>query len=168
MTPAAIGLLFGGATIAYGVVSPAAGAASDRWGRRPLMAAGLALTAVTLPLLVLPQHALLASAALVLVAVAYGVSQTPTLPELGDAVDQHGGGGYATVYALFNGTYSVGMMAGPIAGAALAGAVGLPTAFALIGAVLLAYVPVLLVRTRKTSVVRLPAADSGGTGPPVV
>ncbi len=167
MSPAAIGLLFGGATLAYGVVSPAAGAASDRWGRRPLIAAGLALTAVTLPLLVLPEHALLASAALVLVAVAYGVSQTPTLPELGDAVDQHGGGGYATVYALFNETYSIGMMAGPIIGAALASAFSLPTAFVLIGAALLAYVPLLLAGTRPTRAARLPD-DSGGTETRVV
>ncbi len=161
MTPAAIGLLFGGATIAYGVAAPAVGTASDRWGRRPLMAAGLALLALALPLLVLPQQALLASGALVLVAVAYGVSQTPALPELGDAVDRYGGGGYATVYALFNETYSIGMMAGPAVGAAVASAFGLATAFALVGAVLLAYVPLLLLGSRQAAGAP-PAAEPDG------
>ena len=99
---------------------------------------------------------------------AYGVSQTPALPELGDAVDQHGGGAYATVYALFNETYSVGMMAGPVVGAALASAFGLPTALVLVGGGLLAYVPLLLVGARQTGQDRLPADDGGGPAPPML
>jgi MFS family permease len=142
-SPAVIGALFGAATLAYGLAAPLVGALADRHGRRPTMALGLVLLAVSLPLLGWLPALLPVGAALLAVSVAYGFALTPTLPELADAVDRRGGGGYGAAYAIFNVAYSVGMMAGPVLGGLLADAVGLSATLLLAGVAVLAYLPAL-------------------------
>jgi MFS transporter, DHA1 family, solute carrier family 18 (vesicular amine transporter), member 1/2 len=147
-SPSTIGLLFGAATLAYGISSPLIGALVDRCGGRRTMAAGLVALALALPLVGWANGVLLAGCALLVVSVAYGFALTPTLPVLAEAVDRRGGGGYGGVYAIYNVAYAVGMMAGPILGGVLASAVGIAPTLLIAGLVVLSYVPVLLVGRR--------------------
>jgi len=156
-SPGGIGLLFGAATLTYGISAPVVGALCDRWGRRPTMVAGLVLVAAALPLLGLPS-AVVASGALMLVSIGYGLALTPTLPALADAVDRRGGTAYGSAYALFNEAYGVGMMAGPVVGGVLAGAFGLPLTLVVTALAMLAYLPALLGSARSS---RSSAASSG-------
>jgi DHA1 family solute carrier family 18 vesicular amine transporter 1/2 len=144
LSPAAIGFVFGAATLVYGLASPVVGALSDRRGRRPAMAGGLAALAVTLPLVGLPGPAVVPVAAALLVSVAYGFAVTPALPELGDAVDRLGGGAYGAAYAVFNVAYALGMMAGPVVGGLLSEALGFLPALLVAGLVVLAGLPPLV------------------------
>lgn len=144
-SPGMVGLLFGVATLAYGLAAPLVGALADHWGRRPSMALGLLLLAATLPLVAWLPALPLVGAALVGVSVAYGFALTPTLPALADAVDRRGGGAYASAYALFNEAYSAGMLLGPLAGGVLAEWLGLPAALLLLSMMVLACLPLLKV-----------------------
>jgi predicted MFS family arabinose efflux permease len=147
LSPAGIGLLFGAATLAYGLATPPIGALSDRWGHRPTMALGVVLLALSLPLVSLPGALLAVVGGVLILSVAYGMVLTPALPALADAVDRRGGGGYAAVYAIFNAAYAGGMMAGPIVGGLLADAVGFSLALPLAALAVLAYLPALRLGT---------------------
>ena len=138
-SPGAVGLLFGAATLVYGIASPAVGALGDRWGTRPTMAAGIVLLAASLPLLGVSASLLGVSAALLVLGVAYALVINPALPALAAVVDRRGGGAYGSAYAVFNVAYAGGMMIGPIVGGGLTSAVGLPLALAITGAGILAY-----------------------------
>ncbi|MGH2602382.1 MAG: MFS transporter, partial [Dehalococcoidia bacterium] len=61
-----------------------------------------------------------------------------------EAVDRRGGGAYASAYAIFNGAYAAGMMAGPMLGGSLSSAFGFSMALLITGGIVLLYVPVLL------------------------
>lgn len=165
VSPGVIGLLFGVATFAYGISSPLAGALADRWGRRRIMAVGLATMACTLPLLALPRSILLEAGVLTVVAVACGLTLTPALPELADAVDRRGGGAYASVYAIFNTAYALGMLGGPVAGGLLADTCGFAVALAITGLALLFALLALSVGTCRRPLARLARASTAGTAP---
>ena len=149
MSPGGVGVLFGAATLVYGVASPVVGGLSDRWGRRPVMVAGIVVLAVSLPLVGVPVSWLLTAGAVMVVSVAYGFVLTPALPELAEAVDRRGGGAYASAYAVFNAAYAGGMVAGPMAGGALTDAFGFLPALGVAGAAVLCYLPVLLARRSR-------------------
>jgi MFS family permease len=108
--PWAVGLLFTTATLFYGLATPWVERAVGRWGLRPTMAVGLALMALSLPLVALPGGALVAGAALTLVSVLYAFALNPCFTELAEAVDRRGTGGYASVYAVYNIAFGVGMV----------------------------------------------------------
>jgi DHA1 family solute carrier family 18 vesicular amine transporter 1/2 len=142
-SPGGVGLLFGAATLVYGVSSPLVGRLSDHWGPRPVMAVGIVLLAASLPLVGVPWLWVMV-AALLVVSVAYGLVLTPVLPDLGNIVDRRGGGGYAAAYAIFNGAYATGMMAGPVLGGALTSAFGFTVALLITGGLVLCYLPILM------------------------
>jgi multidrug resistance protein len=141
-SPGAVGLLFGAATLVYGVCAPLIGALSDRWDGRRVMTVGVVLLAVSLPLIGLPDALVIVVLALMAVSIAYGFLLTPALPEMASVVDRRGGG-YASAYAVFNTAYAAGMMAGPVIGGALVSTLGFGTALLVTGALVLAYLPVL-------------------------
>ena len=141
--PAAIGLLFGLATLAYGISSPLAGAISDRWGRRRTMTVGLGASAIALPLAGLPETWWGEACALMPLGVACALLLSPTLPDLADAADRRGGDGYGAAYALSNMAYAIGMLLGPLLGGALMQVLGVPGTFWAVGLATLLYLPVL-------------------------
>jgi multidrug resistance protein len=117
--PLLIGLIFGAATLANGAASPLTGAIADRVDRGRLMALGLVGAGVLMGALAVPAPDILVVAAvLVGFAVAYGFVIVPALSELAAVARTHGNTGYATVYAAFNISYSLGMLLGPLAGGA--------------------------------------------------
>ena len=162
-SPVTVGLLFGLATLAYGICAPLAGVLSDRWGRNRIMTAGLVATVVTFPLIALPTARLPEALALIGLGLACAFLLSPTLPELADAADRQGHGAYGTVYALFNTAYAVGMLAGPVLGGALAGRLGFPLGLAIVSVACAFFLPVLL-RTHQRRGLGLrpptPGADS--------
>jgi multidrug resistance protein len=135
--PLAIGLVFGAATLANGATSPFVGALADRHphGLRRLMAGGLVAAGALMPVLIIPDSALVVAVVLSVFAIAYGFVLVPALPELAAITERHGGGAYAAVYGTFNIAYSLGMAAGPLAGGVGAGW-SLMSTLALAGAVL--------------------------------
>jgi MFS family permease len=143
-SPVAVGLLFGLATLAYGLSAPLAGVLSDRWGRNRIMAIGLVATLVTFPLIALPHTRFLEACALVPLGMACAFLLSPTMPELADAVDRHGHATYGIVYALFNTAYAVGMLAGPGIGGLLTTHLGFPLALVVVSAVGALFIPVML------------------------
>jgi DHA1 family solute carrier family 18 vesicular amine transporter 1/2 len=114
--PIAVGLSFGAATLANSVTSPLIGIAADRWRRDRLIGAGLVGCGGVLPLLAVTDTTFGIGAVLVVFAIVFGFVIVPALPELAAVAERHGGRAYATVYAAFNMSYSLGMMLGPIAG----------------------------------------------------
>ena len=143
VSPGGVGLLFGAATLVYGITAPAVGALCDRWGTRPTMAMGIVVLAASLAPLGLLPSLLGVSVALLVLSVAYGLVLNPALPDLAAAVDRRGGGAYGSAYAIFNVAYAGGMMIGPIVGGGLTTAVGLPLALVIAAGAVLAYLPAL-------------------------
>ena len=109
-SPAAVGGMFTAATLAYGMVSPAAGWVAERLALHRTIVLGMAGMAATLPLLAAAQGPVGAAAALCLVSVASAFALVPATAALGQAVDRQGRGSYARVYALYNAAYSIGIM----------------------------------------------------------
>jgi multidrug resistance protein len=163
-SPGAVGLLFGAATLVYGVSTPLIGALSDRWGGRRTMVAGAVLLAGALPLLGAPDAVAIVVAGLLLVSVAYGFLLTPTLPEMAAVVDRRGGGAYASAYAVFNAAYAAGMMAGPVIGGALVSALGFGMALLVTAVLVVAYVPVLMTGRAAASPIRVGTGSERSDG----
>ncbi len=134
---AVIGLVFGAATLAHLVASPAVGVLSDRAPRPWLMTLGLLTMAAVIPFAGSRSSVPAAAGVLVALALAYSLVLIPALPEIADHA-RRSGGGYATAYGVFNIAYAAGMVAGPSAGSAVAGAVGLTPALSATGLLLAA------------------------------
>ncbi len=145
ISPGMIGVLFGVVSLAFALISPLAGGAADRWGRQPVMLAGLVALGLILPLLALPQTLIWIAVVLFLLGGVNALAISPSLPELADAVDAHGGHAYAMVYAIFNAAYAGGMMVGPVAGGVLFSTFNLGVTLLLTGIVMLVYAGVVLV-----------------------
>jgi predicted MFS family arabinose efflux permease len=112
------------------------------------MLAGMVLTALALPLLVLPGSFILEAGIMALLGAVMSVMLASAPQELTDEVDRRGGNGYGTVYALYNVALSVGMMVGPVAGGILAGYLGLGPALVAAAACLLIYAAVFAISSR--------------------
>jgi MFS family permease len=140
-----IGLLFTLATLSYGLCAPCVDRAAARWGLRPVMTAGLAAMALSLPLLALPGSPFLVGAALCLVSVLYAFALNPCFTELAEAVDRRGTGGYAAVYSVYNIAYAVGMAGSDVLAGALAQHTSFLAALLITAGVMLAFIPVVSV-----------------------
>ncbi len=110
-SPSTIGVLFTVSNLLYAFLAPVIGWVSDRIGTRQTIAAGLVLTAVSLPLLALSPNIPLATTVLCLITIGYACTINPTSAELGDAVDRRGSTSYSMAYAVYNLSYSLGMIA---------------------------------------------------------
>lgn len=117
--PAMIGVMFTISTIAYGCVLPLVGKAAERFGIQRTICGGMAMMALTLPLLAIPssevaiaghEFPVWAITTLCLVSMSYAFVLNPASAELGNAVDRKGLDCYAAAYAVYNITYSLGMM----------------------------------------------------------
>jgi MFS transporter, DHA1 family, solute carrier family 18 (vesicular amine transporter), member 1/2 len=146
ITPKVIGVLFSLAALAYGLASPAAGWAADRWGNRRVMSAGIAGCCLTLPLAALPKSWWGEAAALAAFGFTLAFLLAPTLPEIAAACERNGATAFGAAYAVFNLAYAIGMVVGQITGGELAPAIGFGPTLLVFSLIAAAYLPVLLRR----------------------
>ncbi|MBU1671236.1 MAG: MFS transporter [Actinobacteria bacterium] len=152
MSRTMIGVVFGITMAAYAIASPLAGKLSDALGRRKPILAGLLMTAVVAPLVVVFENR---AAVLVLMGVlgaCFAVFETPSFPLITDSLT---GATYGTAFGLLNFSWSLGYALGPLLGGAVKQSLGLLAA-------LLLYSGLLLV---LAVVVALALKPSGGTSP---
>lgn len=146
--PEMIGILFLSATAAYGLMSPLAGLAADRWNRPAIMAIGILGAAATLPWLAV----VTIWTGLVTVMVVFGsciaLLLTPALPAMADAVEDCSSSGFGAAYAWFNMAYAIGMMIGTAAGGWLASHYGLFTALCAVSVMVLLNLPFVFISNR--------------------
>ena len=121
----AVGLLFGAATLGYGLCAPAIGTLSDRLGRPVLFSLGLVACGILLPLLVVPENLVVEGLVLAAFGAAAGCALAPTTPFLAEAAERRGFANYGLVYAFFNLAFAAGLTLGPLLAALLAEALGL-------------------------------------------
>lgn len=133
-----IGLLFGIATLAHGITAPVSGNLADRYGHFPVMFCGLALIALTIPLLVLSGTLFHEAIAMFLVGASVAAALSPTLSAIANVVDQQETKSYASAYAIFDIFYALAMILGPIAGGILADLLGLRISVLAVSSLLLA------------------------------
>jgi len=109
-SPGQVGLLFTISTIAYGFAAPLVAWVSEKITIKKTICFGICAMSLALPLLALARGLPLIGLSLCLVNVSYAFVLNPTSAELGNAVDRRGMSCYAAVYAVYNITYSLGMM----------------------------------------------------------
>jgi predicted MFS family arabinose efflux permease len=135
---AAIGLLFGAATLAHGIASPVVGALVDRVSPGRLIGGGLAVMGALLPVIAIPRSLIGVGAVLVLFAVSFALVLVPALAIfawLGGPSE--GTPAPASAYALFNLAFGAGMVVGPIAGGAASSALSVAATLAGTGTLLI-------------------------------
>jgi MFS family permease len=142
--PSIIGNLFAIAALAYGLASPIAGWAVDRWGARSVMAFGIVASAVVLPVAALPTRWWGEAAALAAFGGALAFLLAPTLPEIAAACERNGDKTFGAAYGVFNFVYAVGMVSGQVAGGELSAIFGFGPTLLIFAAITAAYLPVLL------------------------
>ncbi|MBI1941058.1 MAG: MFS transporter [Acidobacteria bacterium] len=124
-----IGLLFGAQTGSLLAFRPLLGKLSDRWGRPPLMVAGMMASA--LGLLMLPF--LRTFAALIALAVGYGAAFAATsATSLAWITDRATRSSYGTAHGAYGTIFDVGDASGPIAAGLLIGSIGYGAGFRLL------------------------------------
>jgi MFS transporter, DHA1 family, solute carrier family 18 (vesicular amine transporter), member 1/2 len=147
--PTSVGLMFTVATFFYGLAAPWVERAAERWGLRATMAVGLGLMALSLPLVALPGGALVSGAALTLVSVCYAFGLNPCFTEFAEAVERRGTGSYASVYAVYNIAFGIGMIGSNAAAGYLTANLSFRTALLATAALMLGSVPVLLLGRQR-------------------
>ncbi|WP_214020486.1 MFS transporter [Methanoculleus sp.] len=136
-SPATIGLVFAVLAVAAILAQPAAGRVYDRYGgSRYLIGGGLLLSGVAIVAAMQAETLVLAAAAVFALGAALSCALVPTMPIL--AGIYRGRGSQGAAYGMYNTFFSVGLSAGPFAGAVLAGRWPLPAIFLLQAAVLAA------------------------------
>jgi MFS family permease len=97
------------------------------------------------------------------VSVLYAFALNPTFTELAEAVDRRGTGGYASVYAVYNIAYAVGMVGSSVLAGALTSAISFLGALLITCPIMLAAVPLLyLARPEKAPLPEAANDPSGG------
>ena len=138
-SPPQIGLIFSLVVLTFGLTSPLAGKIADKAGRLPVLISGLLFLGSALPVLALPQSIFLATGSLMLVGAGLALVLVPTLPELAEQARVQGLTAYEGIYALFNSSYAVGSIVGPVAGGVVVQGVGFQTGLLCFGVALIAY-----------------------------
>lgn len=131
-----VGILFTVSSVLYGLSAPWVGRLSEHFGVQPIILLGLISMAVLLPLLSVPEQIVLIGGVLCLVNVSYAFILNPASAELGNAVDRAGMSCYSAVYAVYNISYSAGMIATTALATATAGTLGFRGMLVSISAVL--------------------------------
>lgn len=109
--PWAIGLIFTLSVLAYGLTSPLVAALSQRVPIRLVVVGGTLAMAAGIGALAVLDGVAPVGIGICLISVAYAFMLNPTSAELANAVDNLGLSGYAPAYAVYNITYSLGMIA---------------------------------------------------------
>jgi MFS transporter, DHA1 family, solute carrier family 18 (vesicular amine transporter), member 1/2 len=165
VSPTVIGLIFTIASITYGLSAPLVSWVSNRVPIRGLIAGGTVAMAVALPLLSLYEGAFPAAVGLCVVSVCYAFMLNPTSAELGNAVDRRGLTCYAAVYAIYNIAYAVGQMASSGFASAASTRLSFFQILLSVGAALLVFTPLLLLKGSPPQVLPDLEARTGRTSP---
>lgn len=136
--PTTIGLLFGLIALALALASPLAGQLADRTGAVAMIRWAAYSLVGLLPLFALAPAAIWTAPVFAATGLACAAALAPVLPGMAERVDAHDGRSYAVAYALFNLAFALGLMVGPLAGAALATRLGLLPTLLLTAALLAA------------------------------
>jgi MFS family permease len=112
-TATAIGVIFAGLALADAFVSPLAGTAGDRLGRRPVACFGAAMTCVSGVLLIVLPNLAGAVVALVVLAVGICIAFAAAIPWLDETFGETDRG---LAYGGLNLIYSLGYTIGPLVG----------------------------------------------------
>ncbi|MFS0553167.1 MFS transporter [Brevibacillus sp. 179-C9.3 HS] len=147
-SPGFIGLLFAVPTLAYGLATPFIGSFSTRIGHIKSILIGLVMVAIFLPLTALPDSIWMQACMLALLGISMGMVLAPCLPQLADIAQKSGVNSYGVTFAIYNTSYSIGMMIGPLASSVLTQAASLQIAYASLGGLVLLYMFYLLMTTR--------------------
>jgi DHA1 family solute carrier family 18 vesicular amine transporter 1/2 len=110
IAPAQVGVLFTCSTIVYGLSAPLVEWVSEKFSIKNTIVFGIVAMSVVLPLLALSSDYIVTALCLAAVNVSYAFMLNPSSAELGNAVDRRGLNCYAAVYAIYNITYSLGMI----------------------------------------------------------
>ena len=155
----AVGMLFTAAGVAYALVTNPVQRMVEWRGLRDTITVGLVLMAIGLPLMILAPNVYLATLLVCLVSVGYAYALNPTLAELAEAADRCAPGAYASVYAVFNITYALGMIGASTFTDPFVIHYSLLAGFMAVSAVLLAAVPLLWwsYKSRPVTAVPVPA-----------
>jgi len=130
-----IGLVFAVLAVAAAIAQPAAGRIYDRHGgSRYLIGGGLLLSGVAIVAAMQAPTLVLLIAAIFALGVTLSCALVPAMPILADIY--RGQGSQGAAYGMYNTFFSVGLSAGPFAGAILAGRWPLPVIFLLQAVVL--------------------------------
>ncbi|MFA7199039.1 MAG: MFS transporter [Methanoculleus sp.] len=134
-SPATIGLVFAALAVAAIIAQPAAGRVYDRHGcSRYLIGGGLLLSGVALVAVMQAPDLLLVAVAVFALGVALSCALVPVMPIMAGIYRDRGSQGAA--YGIYNTFYSLGLAAGPFAGAVLVVRWSLPAIFLATSAVL--------------------------------
>jgi len=161
-TPSTVGMLFTFSNLIYAFMPPAVTFVSERIGVRNTTVLGLAVTAVSMPLLALTPNLVLATVVLSMITLGYAFTMNPTQAELGDAVDRRGSTSYAIAYAVSNLSYSLGMLAVDAYVEFLTDAAHKLDLFYILAIVSVLYmlcIPLFLVKVQPVSLPPVPAAE---------
>ena len=109
-SPAQVGLLFTISTMIYGCSAPLVAWVAEKFSIKKTIIFGIVAMAICLPLLSASPNLVITGICLCMVNVAYAFVLNPTSAELGNAVERKGMNCYAAVYAIYNITYSLGMV----------------------------------------------------------
>jgi MFS family permease len=150
-SPTVVGLFFTISTIAYGLCAPVVSWVSGHFAIKRVIAGGVVAMAASLVLLGLAPGPVLAGVALCLLSISFAFALNPTSAELGNAVDRLGLACYAAVYAVYNISYSVGMMATNSLASAATEHIGFSGTLACAAAALLICAPLLLLKDRQAA-----------------
>lgn len=140
------GLLWGVQIVVTFIAKPLMGKVSDRWGRRPLIVAGMFLCA--LPMALIPH--LTGFVPLMIAGAFFGLGEAfVTSSSAAMVADYCQARHYGAAMGTFGTIFDIGHASGPIVTGLLVASLGYGPAFLLVAALLIASVPMFLVTVRK-------------------
>jgi MFS family permease len=139
MDSVAIGLVFTFTAQASMIVSPLVGHWTDRRGAAQPLRLGLVLGACLLAAAPFLPGRTAVCAFMFALGGTTSLLMSPCGPALTRLVERKGGTAYGSVFSLLNITFSLGIMAGPLVGSALADLLGLKAAMAILASGFLLY-----------------------------
>lgn len=140
------GLLWGAQIVVTLLAKPLMGRVSDRWGRRPLIVAGMFLCAG--PMAIIPQ--LTGFVPLMIAGAFFGLGEAlVTSSSAAMVADYCQARHYGAAMGTFGTIFDVGHAAGPIVTGLLVASLGYGPAFVIVAALLVASVPVFLAIVRE-------------------
>lgn len=140
------GLLWGVQIVVTLMAKPIMGRVSDRWGRRPLIIAGMFLCAF--PLALIPQ--LTAFLSLAVAGACFGLGEAfVTAASAALVADYCQARHYGAAMGTFGTIFDIGHASGPIVTGLLVAALGYGPAFGIVAVLLVAAVPLFLVTVRE-------------------
>ncbi len=140
------GLIWGVQIVVTMISKPLMGKVSDRWGRRPLIVAGMLLCAV--PFACIPH--LTGFATLMLAGMVFGLGEAfVTSSSAAMVADYCKAQHYGAAMGVFGTIFDVGHASGPILTGLLVATMGYGPAFALVAALLIASIPLFLMTVRE-------------------